>query len=110
MAFRALRRAEGGAHDAQHDRRDGDVLAPPAVLVQQPLPEQQQHEQPGRERRLHDDQRGEQQREHLQRPAHDRQARAGQPADPGQQVARQGHPEVLAMGGALGVHRLEGDP
>jgi hypothetical protein len=50
------------------------------MLVQHPLCEEHQHEQAGRERRLHDHQRRKQQRDDLQRPAEDRQPGAEQPA------------------------------
>ena len=60
--------------------RDRDVLVAPGVLAQHPLAQEHQHEQAGRERRLHHHQRRQQQRQHLQRPAEDRQPRAEQPA------------------------------
>lgn len=55
--------------DADHDCAHRQVLGAPGVLVQHPLREEHQHEQPSGERRLHDDQRREQQRDDLQRPA-----------------------------------------
>ncbi len=63
-----------------HDRADRHVLVAPGALAQHPLGEEHQHQQAGRERRLHDDQRSEQQRDDLQRPAEDREAGAEQPA------------------------------
>jgi hypothetical protein len=70
------RRRQAGADHADHDRAHREVLAAPRVLVQHPLREEHQHEQAGCERRLHDDERREQQRDDLQRPAEDRETRA----------------------------------
>ncbi len=61
----ARRREQSGADHAAHDRADRHVLIASRVLAQHPLGEQHQHEQPGGERRLHDHERREQQREHL---------------------------------------------
>jgi hypothetical protein len=70
------RRRQAGADHADHDRAHREVLAAPRVLVQHSLREEHQHEQAGCERRLHDDERREQQRDDLQRPAENRQPRA----------------------------------
>jgi len=53
-------REQAGADDAQRDRPHRQVLVTPGVLAQHPLRQQQQHQQAGRERRLHDDQRRQQ--------------------------------------------------
>ena len=82
----------------------------PGVLAEHPLPDEQQHEQARGERRLHDDQRREQQRDHLQRPAEDRQARAEHPARALEQAPDQRQAQVLLVGRLLGVHRLQRDP
>jgi hypothetical protein len=73
----AARRSEQGRADhADHDREHRQVLVAPCALAQHALAQQQQHQQPGGERRLHDHERGQQQRHDLQRPAENRQARA----------------------------------
>jgi len=68
----ARRRAQAGADHAEHDRERRQVLAAPGVLAEQAPAEVQQHEQARRERRLDHDQRRQQQRHDLQRPAEDR--------------------------------------
>lgn len=72
-------REQSGADHADHDRADRHVLVAPRMLAKHPLSEQHQHQQTRRQRGLHDDERSEQQREHLQRPAEDREAGAEQP-------------------------------
>ena len=110
MAGGVRRCAQGRPEHAEHDRSHRDVLAPPGVLAEHAPAEVQQHQQAGGERRLHHHQRHEQQREHLQRPAQHRDARAGQPARSAQQVARQRQAQVRSLRSALGVHRLQRDP
>ncbi len=78
--------------------------------MQHALRQEHQHEQAGRERRLHDDQRSEQQRDDLQWPAEDRQARAKQPARAAHQAPRERQAQMLVVWRLLGVHRLQGDP
>jgi len=104
------RGGDGGDGDGGDDRDHRDVLTPAGVLAEHPLRDEQQHQQPHRERGLHDDQRGQQQRDHLQRPAEDRQPGAEQPAGAHDQVAHQPQAQVLVAGGLPGVHRLERDP
>jgi hypothetical protein len=82
----------------------------PGVLAEHPLSQEHQHEQAGGERGLHYDQRREQQREHLQWPAEDRQARSEHPAPALEEPPDQRQAQVLIVGRLLGVHRLEGDP
>ncbi len=106
----ARRRAQPRADHADHDRRHRDVLVGARVLAEHPLPHEHQHEQAGGERGLHDDQRREQQREHLQRPAEDRQARAEHPAPAPEQSPDQRQAQMLLAGRLLGVHRLQRDP
>lgn len=65
-------RGDRGACDAEHDREDRNVLTPAAVLSEHAPAGEHEDEQPSRERRLHDDERGEQQRNHLQWPAEQR--------------------------------------
>jgi len=86
------------------------VLVTPGVLAEHPLAEKQQHDQAHRQRGLHHHQRREQQREHLQRPAEDRQARAQHPAPAPDEPPDQGQAQMLFGGRLLGVHRLQGDP
>jgi len=80
------------------------------VLAEHPLREEHQHQQAGRQRRLHEHQRSQQQGDHLQRPAEDRQACAEQPARAPDQVLGQRQAQVLLVGRLAGLHRLEGDP
>jgi len=86
------------------------VLAPSGMLVEHALAEEQQHNQPNRHRRLHHHERGKQQSHHLQGPAEQRQARSRQPACPPQEVQRERGMQVLGVGSALGVHRLQHHP
>jgi hypothetical protein len=86
------------------------MLGAPSMLAQHPLAQEQQHEQPGGERRLHDDQRREQQRQHLQRPTEDRQPRTQQPAGAFEQPPHECHTQVLLGRRLLGVQRLQGNP
>jgi len=110
MARAARRRAQARADHANHDRRHRDVLVASGVLAEHPLTQEHQYEQAGGERRLHHDQRREQQRDHLQRPAEDRQARAQHPAPALDQSPHQRQAQVLLAGRFLGVHRLQSDP
>ncbi len=69
----ATSRAGGsGAEDTEHDRPHGEVLAPSSVLVEHTLAEEQQHEQANGHCWLHDHERHQQQRHHLQGPAEHR--------------------------------------
>jgi len=65
-------RGERRAEHPEHDGRNRHVLVPACALSEHPLADEHQHEQAGRERRLHDHQRGQQERENLQRKAEDR--------------------------------------
>ncbi len=105
----------GGANSSRADHADDDrerrqVLAAPGVLAEQPAAEVQQHQQACGERRLHDHERRQQQGQHLQGPAEDRQARAHQPAGAFEQPADECDAQVLLVGSLLRVHRLQGDP
>ncbi len=106
----ARRRAQCCAEHAEHDRAHGHVLVAPGVLVQHALADEQQHQQSGGQRRLHDHQRRQHQCDHLQRPAEQRQARAEQPARAPQQVPHERHAQVLLVRRLAGVHRLQGNP
>jgi len=104
------RRCQRGADHADRDREHRDVLVGARALAEHPLADEQQHEQAGGERRLHDHQRSQHQGHDLQREAEYRQARAQQPARSPDQAAGERQAEVLLVGRLLGVHRLEGDP
>jgi len=110
VACAARRRAQARADHADHDRRHRNVLMPARVLAEHPLSQEHEHEQAGGERGLHHDQRCEQQRDHLQRPAKDRQAGAEHPASTLDQPPDQRQAQVIVAGGLLGVHRLQSDP
>ncbi len=110
FAGAARGREHARTDDAEDDRERREVLAAPGVLAEHPPAEVQQHEQAGGQRRLHDHQRRQQQRQHLQRPAEDRQARAHQPARAFDEAADERHAQVLLVRSLLRVHRLQGDP
>jgi len=86
------------------------MLVAPGVLAEQALGEEHQHQQPGGERGLDDDERSQHQGDDLKRPAENRQACAGQPARAPGQAPGQGEPQVLLVWRLLGVERLQGDP
>ena len=103
-------RAQSRSDHADHDRRHREVLVPAGVLTEHSLSHEHQHKQAGGERGLHDDQRREQQRDHLQRPAEDRQARAEHPASALEQAPDERQAQMLLAGRFLGIHRLQRDP
>jgi hypothetical protein len=86
------------------------MLVASGVLAEQALGEEHQHQQPSRESRLDDDERGQHQRHDLKRPAEYREPRAREPARATGQAPGQGQPQVLLVGRLLGVERLQGDP
>jgi hypothetical protein len=104
------RRREGGSHHPDQDRPDGKVLVASGVLSEQALGEQHQHQQPRRERRLDDHERGQHQRHDLKRPAEHREPRAREPARAAGEAPCQREPQLLLVGRLLGVERLQGDP
>ncbi len=110
MTRTTRRGTQARADHTDDDRHDRNVLVTAGVLAEHPLSQEQQHDQSGRERRLHHHQRSEQQREDLQRPAEDRQTRAEHPAPAPDQPPDQRQAQVLFRGRLLGVHRLQGDP
>ena len=110
VAGRSRRRGHACADHADHDRGHREVLAPSGVLAEHSLREEHQHEQPGGERRLHDDERSEQQRDYLQRPAEDRQPCAEQPAGTAQQAPGERETQMLAGRRVLRVECLQRDP
>jgi hypothetical protein len=106
----AVRGTGGDTDDAEHNRAHREVLAPAGTLAEHALAEEQQHEQADGHRRLHDHERDQQQGNDLQRPAKHRKSRSRQPACTAQQVQGKRGVQVLGMGSALGVHRLQRDP
>lgn len=110
VRFAARRRAQRHPDDSQCDRRNGDLLTPARVLAEHAASEHEQHQEPGGERGLHDHQRREPQRQHLQRPSADRKAGAEQPAWAHRQVASQAKAQVHVMWGALGIPSLQRHP
>jgi len=110
LAGAARWREHGRADHADDDRERREVLVAPGALAQHALPEQQQHQQPGGECRLHHHQRGQQQRHHLQRPAEHRQPGAEQPAGPSQQPTHQRQAQMLLRRRLPRVQCLQGDP
>jgi hypothetical protein len=65
------------------------------MLVQHSLREEHQYQQPGRERRLHDHQRRQQQGDELQRPAEDGEGGAEQPAPAAHKTPGERQAQVL---------------
>ena len=110
MSGRAWRREQAGADHADHDCDHREVLVAPGVLAEHSLREEHQHEQSTGERRLHDDERRQQQRDDLQRPAENRQSRAEQPAPTSKQAPDERDAKMLAVRRLLRVHRLQRDP
>ncbi len=105
----ARRSAERRSEHSQDDGCHRDVLTPSGVLAEHPLRHHQQHEQSGGQRRLHNGERGEQEGDHLQRPAEDGHARAQQPSLAPEQTPSEREAQMIAGGRLLGVHRLECD-
>lgn len=110
VARAAIRREQRDAGDADHDRAHREMLAPAGALAEHPLPDCHQHKQPSGKRGLHDDERGEFQRDHLERPAKDREEGAEQPAPASQQPRGEREPQVRVRGGLLRVECLKCDP
>lgn len=102
-------RGDRDARDPDDDRGHRDVLVSSRRLSKHALAREHQHEQARGERRLHDDQRHELEREHLQRPAKHREPGAKEPAPSAQQPRREREPQMGLRGRLLRVHRLEGD-
>jgi hypothetical protein len=80
------------------------------VLAEHALAEEEQNEQPRRERRLYDHEWRQQQRHDLQREAEDRERRAQQPARAPDQAPHEREAQLLLAGRLLGVKRLQDDP
>jgi len=110
MGVAARRSAKPRSDHADHDRRHRQVLGASGVLAEHSLAEEDEHQQAGGQRGLYDHQRREQQRNHLQRPAEDRQARSEHPASVPDQAPDQSQAQVVLARRFLGAHRLQGDP
>ena len=85
------------------------MLAPSGVLVEHALADEQEHEQPARQRGLHDHERRQQQRHDLQREAEHRQARSRQPARPPGELADQTDTQMVPGIDLTRIERLQGD-
>lgn len=99
--------------DARHshdDRDHRDVLEATCTLAKHALAGKHQHEQPRRQRWLHDDQGRKDQGDHLQRPPNQREPRSEQPSWALDQAPHEREPQPVLRGGLPGVHRLVGDP
>ena len=110
MGGRARRRREPEPDHADDDREHRDVVASPGPLAEHPLGEEHEHEQPRREGRLDDDERGEQQGDDLEREAEDREPRAGEPAGPLHELAGQAHAQMVSLVHLAGVEGLQRNP
>jgi len=86
------------------------MLIASTALAEHALGHQQQRQQAGRQRGLHNYQRRQQQRQDLQRPAEDRKTGAQQPAPAPQQPAHERYAQVLLLRRLLRVDRLQRDP
>lgn len=104
------RREQRCADDTDHDRAHRHVLVASGVLAEHPLGKEQQHEQTSCERGLNDGEWREQQRDHLQRPAEERQPGAEQPTRSSDETPRERQTQVLLVRRLLGVRRLQRDP
>jgi hypothetical protein len=105
----AFRRGQRDPHHTHDDREHREVLAPAGMLVEHPLRREHEHDQARGERRLDHHERGEQQRDDLQRPAHDGHRRAELPARFAQQPPGERGSQMLIVGRLLGLGGLEGD-
>ena len=80
------------------------------MLAEHSLPQEQEHQQPHRERRLHDDQRGQQQSEDLQRKPQHRGRGAREPARAPEQPPGERQTQVLVVRRLPCIERLQRDP
>ena len=110
VAGRVVRGERGDAGDAGDDRPDGEALAEPRPLAEQPLAGRQQHDQSQRERRLHDDERRVGERDDLQGPAERRHAGAEQPAHLPRQLTEERDSQRVSAADVARVERLNRDP
>jgi hypothetical protein len=110
VPMRRIRRDDGEQRYAGQDAENREGFARADGLVEVARPDQQQQDQPEREGRLHDGERGEQQRRRLQRPAEEVQPGAEQPAAAADQAQQQRRAHPVVRRRLAGVQRLEGEP
>jgi hypothetical protein len=103
------RRDDRQAGDAGDDRADGQHVARTDGLVERPCAQHQEQHEPEGERRLHDGERGEQQRSGLQWPTDHPERRAGQPSPPVRQIPDQRRPQSLSGRHDARLERLQRD-
>jgi len=101
---------EPDARHSDEDRNDAQVLIAARRLSQHALAGEHQHEQAHGQRRLHHDQRREQQRHDLKRPPQDREPGAEQPAPTPHQPPRERKAQVVLVRCLARVERLQSDP
>ena len=104
----ALGRGDGQAGDAGDHERDRDELAGADGLAEHARAEEEQQQQPERERRLDERQWRERQGEHLQRPAEKRERGGGEPARVADELAEQRDAQRMARADPARLQRLEG--
>ncbi len=86
------------------------MLAAARTLVEHPLADEHEHEQTAGQRRLHDDEGREQERDDLQREAEHRQRRPRKPARPSGQLTDEADPQVVIGVDLARIERLKGNP
>jgi hypothetical protein len=107
---RGRRRGDRGEEgDTADDRRDGEYVAGADALVQRPRPEDEQEHQAEGQRRLHDSERREQQRDRLQGPAEEPEGRARQPARAAQQAPHERRAQAVRGRHHARLDRLQRD-
>lgn len=80
------------------------------MLAEHARTQEQQHEQAGGQCRLDHDERGQQQRADLKRPADDSEAGAGEPTAAHDQLTHQRQAQAVALRDLARIEGLEGDP
>lgn len=95
--------------DAREDARDRESVAALDRLVQQPLARHEQHEDPDRQRGLHERDRRQREGPDLKRPAEHGERRPSEPARPAREAHEQRRAQVRVGGGVAGVQRLHGE-
>lgn len=101
---------QGRADHADDDGGHGGRLTPARVLAEHPLPDKQEHQQPGGQRGLDDDERREQQCRDLQRPSQNGESGPEQPAGADHQLTDQAQAQIVVLTNLPRVHGLQGDP
>jgi len=106
----ALRRGQRRSEHAHDDGGHGGGLAAARMLAEHPLADHQQHEQPGRQGGLHDDEGSEQQGRYLQGPAEDGKTGPKQPAGAAHELADQAQAQIVVLANLSRIQGLQGDP